>query len=108
MTAEVKFDFKEIDMKLAEYINDNAEKIAKKIARDARASVNVITGNLKKGIRAKESRFDDGGWIVVSTAPHSHLVEYGHGGPKPAPAHSYLRKSLFNNIEEARQIFGAK
>ena len=108
MTAEVKFDFGVINKKLAEYINDNAEAIAKKIASDARSSVNVITGNLKKGIRAKESRFDDGGWIVVSTAQHSHLVEYGHGGPKPAPAHSYLRKSLYNNIEEARKTFGAK
>lgn len=24
-------------------------------------------------------------------APHAHLVEFGHGGPHPAPAHPFLR-----------------
>ncbi len=24
-------------------------------------------------------------------APHAHLVEFGHGGPKPAPPHPFVR-----------------
>jgi len=28
---------------------------------------------------------------------YAHLVEYGHGGPGPAPAHPYLRPALDEN-----------
>jgi HK97 gp10 family phage protein len=49
-------------------------------------------------------------------APHAHLVEFGHGGPHPAPAHPFMRpawdsskrevlegieQGLKKNIEEA-------
>ena len=106
--VDVAFDFSEFEKKLAEHINENAEAIAKQVAKDARASVNVITGNLKKGIKAKKSKFEDGGWIIKSNAPHAFIVEFGHGGPHPAPPHAYLRPALENNIDLARQQFGAK
>ena len=35
-------------------------------------------GILVKRLKPRKSRFDDGGWIVQDTAPHAHLVEYGH------------------------------
>ena len=104
----VKFDFKKLDQLVAEHINDNAEQIAKQIAKDARTSVNIKTGNLRKGIRARKSKFDDGGWIVISKAPHSWIVEHGHGGPKPAPPHAFLRPALDNNIQAARDLFGVR
>ena len=104
----IELDFSEIEQKIAEHINENAETIAKQVASDAKSSVNVVTGNLKRGIRAKKSKYDGGGWIVLSTAPHSHLVEYGHGGAGPAPPHPYLRPALDKNIDDARRLFGAK
>lgn len=107
-SAKVEFDFSEINDALAKHINENAESIAKDISRDAKADVNVITGNLKNGIKARKSKFEGGGWIVISTAPHSHLVEYGHGGPRPAPPHPFLRPALDKNISAARRQFGAK
>ena len=106
--TRIELDFSEIEQKIAEHINDNAEIIAKQIRDDAKASVKVVTGNLKKGIRAKKSKYDGGGWIVLGTAPHSHLVEYGHGGPRPAPPHPFLRPALDKNIEAARRQFGAE
>jgi len=106
--VDVAFDFSEFEKELAAFINENAEAIAKQVAKDARASVNVITGNLKKGIKAKKSKFEDGGWIIKSNAPHAFIVEFGHGGPHPAPPHAYLRPALENNIDLARQQFGAK
>jgi len=106
--AVVKFDFEKLDQLVAEHINDNAEKIAKQVGRDAMASINVKRGDLKKGIKARRSKFDDGGWIVISTAPHSWLVEHGHGGPKPAPPHAFLRPALDNNIQAARDLFGVR
>lgn len=27
-------------------------------------------------------------------APHAHLVEFGHGGPHPAPAHPFIRPAV--------------
>jgi HK97 gp10 family phage protein len=108
MTAEVSFDFKKLDNLLSDHINENAEEIARQIASDARASVNVVTGNLKKSIKAKKSKFEDGGWSVQATAPHAGIVEYGHGGPRPAPAHPFLRPALDKNISAARAAFGAK
>ena len=106
--TRVEFDFSEIEKQIAEHINENAEIIAKQVRDDAKGSVKVITGNLKKGIRAKKSKYEDGGWIVLGTAPHSHLVEYGHGGPRPAPPHPFLRPALDKNIEAARRQFGAE
>ena len=135
MTAKVEFDFKEAEQMVAEFINDNAEIIAKKIAADARGKIHSVTGNLKRRVRAKESKFDDGGWIVQSTAPHSMLVEYGgvnvrrplskkvmkeDGSVKgktgrfwgkevaPMPAKPFLRPALDENIAEAKRQFGAK
>jgi len=54
------------------------------------------TGNLKGGfIRKKLPRKT--GYPVAAVvrpnyrrAPHAHLVEYGHGGPKPAGPHTYF------------------
>lgn len=128
--ADVQFDFAEIDKKIAEHINDNAEQIAKQIARDAKASINEVTGNLSKGIRAVKSRYEDGGWIVVSRAPHSHLVEFGTSevrqspegkvlyDPKtktffgrvvgPMPAKPFLRPALDRNIAAAKALFGVR
>ena len=106
--AHVEFNFSEFEEKLADHINENAEQIARQIAADARAKVNVVTGNLRKGIKAKKSKFEDGGWIVLSSAPHSWIVEHGHGGPKPAPAHAFLRPALNANIDAAKAAFGAK
>jgi HK97 gp10 family phage protein len=106
--AKVTIDTSEFEKELAAFINESALDIAKQVAKDAKASVNVVTGNLKKSIRAKKSKFEDGGAIVQASAPHSHLVEFGHGGPKPAPPHPFLRPALEKNITEARRQFGAK
>ena len=105
MSAEVKIDTKQFEQELAGFINENCMEIAQQIAKDARASVNVVTGNLRKSIRAKKSKFEDGGAIVVATAPHAFIIEYGR---KNAPAYPYLRPALEKNINLARQQFGAK
>jgi len=139
--VDVEFDFTKLDQLVAEHINDNAEQIAKQIAVDAKTdlrsreakSLVKLSGNLAKGIRAVRSKFDDGGWIVISRAPHSHLVEFGTKkvrksedgkslvamgkdgkpiffGPEvgPMPAKPFLRPALDKNITKARALFGAK
>ena len=46
--------------------------------------------------------------FVREKAPHAHLVEFGHGGPAPAPEHPTLRPAyedekpiLIRNLAEA-------
>ena len=57
----------------------------------------VKTGNLLKSIgRTKWTKgvSGEGSQIVGAigrTGPHAHLVEFGHGGPQPAPAHPFIR-----------------
>lgn len=33
-------------------------------------------------------------------APHAHLVEYGHGGPHPAPPHPFMRPTWDSSKQE--------
>ena len=54
-------------------IADYVEAEAKTTARFADK-----TGNLRKTIKKRKSKFPEGGYIVDATAPHAHLVEFGH------------------------------
>jgi len=69
---------------------------AKQVRTRVRQSVPVgPTGNLKRATYTKILRKEDMGpaaLVRVSgrKAPHKHLVEMGHGGPHPAPAHPFF------------------
>jgi len=66
------------------------------------------TGILRKSFRKKKSKFERGGYVVISDAPHAPLVEYGHGGKHPAPAHPFIRPVYYKAGNTAKQITGAK
>jgi HK97 gp10 family phage protein len=55
----------------------------------------VIPGNLRKSIVVKSFKRKGDGQAFVAVdyryGPHAHLVEYGHGGPKPARKHPFFR-----------------
>ena len=51
--------------------------------------------------RAVAGRVADGAFVVAE-APHAHLVELGHAGPKPAPAHPFMRHAA--NTTEAQGL----
>ena len=77
------------------------------IATGVRRRIPVRTGLSKKSTR---SRFDVRkvqGTVAVKR-PTAHLVEFGHGGPKPAPEHPFMRPAyedekpnLIRNLAEA-------
>lgn len=54
-------------------IADYVEAEAKTTARFADKSK-----TLRNSIKKRKSKFPEGGYIVVATAPHAHLVEFGH------------------------------
>ena len=64
----------------------------------------VRTGQMKAALgvgrrrRAKGQESSEVG-AFHATAPHAHLVERGHGGPKPAQAHPFMQPA----VEEAEE-----
>lgn len=81
------------------------EAVAGQVASAAAASTAFHDGSqknphpaLRKSIRVRKSRYELGGYVVQATAPHAHLVEFGHAMVthdgrtiKHVPAHSFLR-----------------
>lgn len=114
MTAIITWDVEPFMEELEVYLDEKSEVIAKQIARDAKTHVpgfKDLSGVLRKSIRAKKSKYADGGWITRAGgkgAMQAWLVEHGHGGPRPAQPHPYLEPARLQNIAFARQQFGAK
>ena len=95
---------------------------ARVIANDARRRApKGKTGNLKRSIVAKKTKRRGGMSAALGLnageaapaitaidfrkAPHAALVEFGHGGPHPAPAHPFFRPAWDANREKVtRQI----
>lgn len=112
--VKVRIDPREFEKLLGEFINENAESIARDVAADAKRRCPVKTGKLKKSIRARKSRFEDGGWIVSASRIEdsgryainiARLMEFG--GPNTAKK-SFLRPALDANIASAKRKFGVK
>lgn len=66
------------------------------VLAEAQNRAPVRTGKLKKALKIgrKASRGSENAVEVgafYGDAPHAHLVEGGHGGPRPAPAHPFLQ-----------------
>ena len=91
-------------------VDKNLEETAAYVERDAQTTLlfKDKTGLLRKKIKLKKSKFEDGGWIVQAKAPHAHLVEFGHvkflwGRPtaERVPPHPFLRRALEKGIRFA-------
>lgn len=78
------------------------------IANDARRRVRVKTGNLRGAIfasRGDENRSSVLVGVNFRKAPHAHLVEFGHGGPHPAPPYPFMRPAVESNAGRVEKIF---
>jgi len=122
MKCNVRLDLAGFDETLAEVhrvIDNNLEKVANLVETSAKTSsaFSDKTGKLRGSIKKSKSRYEDGGYIVVAKAPHSHLVEYGHvmltakGAPTKlgrVPAHPFMRPAKEQGIRLAMAMFGNK
>ncbi len=98
-------DIREMMREVEPDVDRRLEAIAGRIAEAARASTAFRDGtskhphkHLRDTIQVRKSRYD--GYIVQATAPHAHLVEYGHAMVTHegrtvghVPAHSFLRSA---------------
>lgn len=93
---------------MAKMLEPQLADVAEEIAGEARKTSAFAdkTGLLRKSIAVRKSKFENGGYIVRATAPHAHLVEFGHdmvshAGRKvgEVPPHPFLRPA-------ANKVFG--
>lgn len=86
-------------------------KGARLMVKSAKAKAPVRTGQLKKSLGFRPRTYKTGLFAVIgpragfetvdeSGKKHdpkkiAHLVEMGHGGPRPAPPHPFLRPAMY-------------
>ena len=88
-------DVENIDKRVGTALKKGANVILEAAKRNAP----VRTGELKKALKVgRRAKTIDRNAIEVGAfhgdAPHAHLVELGHGGPKPAPPHPFLEPAV--------------
>lgn len=68
----------------------------------AQGAAPVRSGRMKGTIGIRKRGYGAGVSVEVGAinSPVAHLVEQGHGGPKPAPAHPFLEPAA-SSVEDA-------
>ncbi len=116
------FDIAALTEDVRNFIDSDLKLAAQRVATAAVASTEFkdspkLKNKLRKSIKPKVSKYPDGGWIVRATAPHAHLVEFGHALVTPdghtigqVPAHPFLRNALRKvqneMVAEFKTMFG--
>ena len=89
-----------------------AQPIHQQMKANASRDPQIITGVLNRSIRIGpvKKRRKSGKSITIGVhrkeegAYYATPVEYGHGGPAPAPAHPFIRPAYDTRADEAYQI----
>ena len=117
-----------VDMKIAQKGLDQLEKATNKMLKELgkekaeilKANAVIVRDRIKQKAPVKEGLIKKAAYAAVlpettkrivtafagirpRRAPHAMLVEYGHGGPHPAPAHPFIRpawEELRNTVRE--------
>jgi len=83
-----------------------AQKVKERIKQEINAQFKRHTGNLEDSpyAVAYPAKVGSGAVAFVGVrprkAPHAHLLEFGHGGPHPAPPHPFVQKAWDDVREE--------
>ena len=110
MTVKFEWDQEDVMDDVNESLDGGLYEVAQKIYQSAKNSsaFKDKTGKLRASIALHKSKFENGGYIILADAQHAHLIEFGHGGKHPAPAHPFLRPAKDKHINDAKRVLGAK
>ena len=86
-----------------------AEPIEQQMLHNASTDPKIITGDLHGSIHTGKVRPRAGGGKQITIGVHhaekgayyAKPVEFGHGGPAPAPAHPFVRPAFDTKVNEA-------
>lgn len=91
-----------------------AVPIVEAMKRNTASNPKIISGDLHGAIRAGSVKFGKKGRKLITIGVHRKdwkhneyypaYVEFGHGGPAPAPAHPFARPAFDAKKEEAYEI----
>lgn len=93
-------------------LQNAAQPIHAQMKQNASSDPKIITGDLNKSILiGKVKKREYSGQTITIGVHHSEAdayyanpVEYGHGGPAPAPAHPFVRPAFDVKKDEAYSI----
>ena len=85
--TSTRVDFNEADFiqNFNALTDDFYREMAELCEHYAIMNIKSHTGNLQLSIKAKKSKFENGGWICMAESkkgPHAFIVEYGTAGPR--------------------------
>ncbi|MEG1516091.1 MAG: HK97 gp10 family phage protein [Clostridia bacterium] len=91
-----------------------AAPIEAQMKHNASTDPQIITGDLHDSIHTGKVKKRRGGKAITIGVHHSekgafyaNQVEYGHGGPAPAPAHPFVRPAFDTMVDEAYGVMKA-
>lgn len=93
-------------------LREGAKPIEQQMLANASSDPKIITGDLHDSIHTGtvKKRRDGGKRITIGVhykergAYYANPVEFGHGGPGPAPAHPFVRPAFDTRVDESYEI----
>ncbi|MBI9080835.1 MAG: HK97 gp10 family phage protein [Pseudodesulfovibrio sp.] len=81
--SSVRVDLGDFGMALDDInqaVEANIEKVADIVVEQAKSSAAFEdqSGDLRRSIKKRKSKYWDGGYIVLASDPKAHLIEFGH------------------------------
>lgn len=80
------------------------KSVGRKIKVYRNSGIVVMVVGPRSGFRRVVGSRKDGRPIVQNPTKYAHLVEYGHGGPAPAPPHPFARPTWDQTRSSAEAI----
>ncbi len=84
-----------------------AQPILEQMVHNASSDPRPRSGNLRGALRIKKASRRRGARVTIGVhaaeggVPYANPVEFGHGGPHPAPPHPFVRPAFDAKAEEA-------
>lgn len=99
---------------VARALKEAAVLVAEQMKRNATTDPRIVSGDLHGAIRVGSVKHRKGSGKSVTIGIHRKdwhhdeyypaYVEYGHGGPAPAPAHPFARPAFDTRKEDAYEV----
>jgi HK97 gp10 family phage protein len=87
-----------------------AQPLLDQMIQNASTDPHPRSGKLRGALQIKKASRRHGARVTVGVhaaeggAPYANPVEYGHGGPHPAPPHPFVRPAFDSRGEEAYEL----
>ena len=92
----------------SEKTKSEVKRVLRPLTDDAKARIHSLTGHLRDSIETRVETYADRPTQIEvgisykrhKKARHAHLVEGGHGGPRPAPPHPFWEPAVLAHGQE--------